>query len=77
MPAELKRSLELWAGCIAGALREDEYRRKLAAAGFADIDIEVTREYALDDVRDTAAWEVVRGYLPEGQTTLAGFVSAW
>ena len=49
MPAELKRSLELWAGCVAGALSEDDYRAKLAAAGFGDIEIEALREYTADD----------------------------
>ncbi len=45
MPASLKQSLELWAGCVAGALSEKEYRDKLAAAGFADIEIQPEREY--------------------------------
>src|SRR5262249_2012109 len=48
----LRRDMEAWVGCIAGALEEDEYRRLLAAAGFADPTIEVTRVY---DYRDLAA----------------------
>lgn len=43
---EIRRNVELWAGCLAGALEIDEYRRLLAAAGFRDIEIEITREYA-------------------------------
>jgi SAM-dependent methyltransferase len=43
--AEVDFDVELWAGCIAGALHEDEYRRLLAEAGFADIDVEPTRIY--------------------------------
>src|SRR3990172_6386512 len=43
VPEPLRRSLELWAGCVAGALEEDEYRQKLAAAGFTDIEIESLR----------------------------------
>lgn len=39
----------LWAGCVAGALEENEYREKLAAAGFESIDIEPTRIYELED----------------------------
>ena len=51
LPAEVQRSLELWVGCIAGALSETEYRDKLTAAGFADVDLEVTRTYAVEDAR--------------------------
>lgn len=76
LPRTLKRSLELWAGCIAGALREDEYRSKLAAAGFVDIDIEVTREYTTDDVKGTGTYNTVVRYLGQGSQALGGFVSA-
>jgi arsenite methyltransferase len=51
VPAEIRRSIELWAGCVAGALEESEYRGKLAAAGFESIDIEPTRVYRLEDAR--------------------------
>jgi 2-polyprenyl-3-methyl-5-hydroxy-6-metoxy-1,4-benzoquinol methylase len=51
VPPAIRRSMELWAGCIAGALSEDDYRAKLAAAGFADIGVEVTRVYGSDDAR--------------------------
>src|SRR5467141_303069 len=44
MPSALQRSLELWAGCIAGALAEDDYAAKLAAAGFGEVEIEAVRE---------------------------------
>ncbi|NJD88043.1 MAG: arsenite methyltransferase [Betaproteobacteria bacterium] len=49
IPAAIRRDLELWAGCIAGALSEDDYRAKLAAAGFTDIGVEVTRVYGGED----------------------------
>jgi arsenite methyltransferase len=49
MPAEIRRSVELWAGCIAGALGESEYRAKLDAAGFEQIDVEPTRIYTAAD----------------------------
>jgi ubiquinone/menaquinone biosynthesis C-methylase UbiE len=51
VPAEVRRSVELWIGCLAGALEEGEYRAKLAAAGFADIDLEPTRIYRAEDAR--------------------------
>jgi SAM-dependent methyltransferase len=50
LPAELRKSMELWAGCIAGALEEHTYRRLLADAGFADIGLEVTRVYEAQDL---------------------------
>ncbi len=46
----MRRDLSSWSGCIAGALTDGEYRTGLAAAGFADIDLEVTRRYSLADV---------------------------
>jgi arsenite methyltransferase len=42
-PPELRRDIESWAGCVAGALEEGEYRRLLADAGFSDVEVEVTR----------------------------------
>lgn len=51
LPAGGRRSIELWVGCVAGALTEDEYRAKLAAAGFVDIDVEPTRVYDVDAAR--------------------------
>ncbi len=51
IPDAVRRSMELWVGCIAGALEENEYRRLLADAGFEKIDIEPTRIYAFEDAR--------------------------
>src|SRR5215210_6485026 len=51
LPAQIRRSMEQWVGCVAGAPSETDYRDKLAAAGFAGIDVEVTREYSFDDAR--------------------------
>ena len=51
VPAEIRLSMELWVGCIAGALEEWEYVKKLAAAGFDSIDIEPTRVYNIEDAR--------------------------
>jgi len=49
MPAEVKRNMELWIGCVAGALEEREYTRLLSAAGFTNVDIEPTRVYRAED----------------------------
>lgn len=54
-PAAIRRSIELWIGCVAGALEESEYRGKLAAAGFDTIDIEPTRVYKVEDARQFLA----------------------
>ena len=51
LPGGIQKSLELWAGCVAGALQETEYGQLLADAGFEDIDIEPTRIYTADDSR--------------------------
>jgi ubiquinone/menaquinone biosynthesis C-methylase UbiE len=51
MPGEIRRRVELWAGCIAGALEEAQYRSKLAAAGFEQIEVEPTRIYTAADAK--------------------------
>jgi arsenite methyltransferase len=51
VPAEIRSSLELWIGCVAGALDESDYRAKLAAAGFEQINIEPTRIFTVEDAR--------------------------
>jgi arsenite methyltransferase len=50
LPAGLRESMELWAGCIAGALEESTYRQLLAEAGFRDVGVEVTRVYDAQDL---------------------------
>jgi SAM-dependent methyltransferase len=55
VPLEVRRSMELWVGCIAGALEETDYMKKLAAAGFDGIDIEPTRVYRIEDARQFLA----------------------
>jgi len=49
---EIRKNVLLWVGCVAGALDEADYRGKLAAAGFQDIDIEPTRIYRAEDARE-------------------------
>jgi len=60
IPDVVRHSMELWVGCVAGALAEGEYRRLLEEAGFADIDIEPTRVYEFKDagIDDVLAREV-------------------
>jgi arsenite methyltransferase len=51
VPKQVRDSVLLWVGCIAGALEESEYRAKLTAAGFQPVDIETTRVYNVEDAR--------------------------
>ena len=57
MLPEIRQSVLAWVGCIAGALEEDEYRGKLAAAGFEQIEIEPTRIYRTEDAREFLSGE--------------------
>jgi len=57
VPSEVRRSMELWVGCIAGALRDYDYAAKLAKAGFDSIDIAPTRVYSVDDARQFLSGE--------------------
>jgi SAM-dependent methyltransferase len=51
LPPEVRRNMELWVGCVAGALEEDEFKGLLTASGFTDVSIEPTRVYAFEDAR--------------------------
>jgi arsenite methyltransferase len=55
MLPEIRRSVMAWVGCVAGALEEKDYRSKLVAAGFEQIEIEPTRIYRTEDARDFLA----------------------
>jgi arsenite methyltransferase len=52
MLPEIRKNVLLWVGCVAGALEENEYRSKLASAGFEQIDLEPTRIYHIEDARE-------------------------
>jgi arsenite methyltransferase len=52
VPQQIRKSMELWVGCVAGALTDAEYQQKLATAGFQSIDIEPTRIYSIDDAKE-------------------------
>ncbi len=58
--AELRRDLSSWAGCVAGALTDAEYRQGLAAAGFEHVDLEVTRRYSSADLGTTLPGWITR-----------------
>ncbi len=75
MPKALQRSLELWAGCIAGALAADDYRSKLAAAGFGEVEIEPVREYTAADAQSAGLSDLMRKFAKSGAAGL-GIVSA-
>lgn len=75
VPSWLRRDLELWAGCIAGALSMDEYSEKLRAAGFQGIQIEPFREYSAADAEAAGLGELMRKAGRKGADTL-GIVSA-
>ena len=51
VPAEVRRSMELWVGCVAGALSEADYTRLLEEAGFEEVGIEPTRVYQFEDAK--------------------------
>jgi ubiquinone/menaquinone biosynthesis C-methylase UbiE len=51
VPQEIRRNVELWIGCVAGALEESDYRAKLSKACFENIEVEPTRVYKVDDAR--------------------------
>jgi len=52
VPEALRKSLESWAGCVAGSLEEGEYRAKLEAVGFGDVEIEPTRVYSAKEASE-------------------------
>jgi len=78
MPEGLRRNLELWAGCVAGALKEEEYVGKLRAAGFQNIGVEVTRVWKEEDLQGTEVAEAVACLASEAkEQALLSFVSAF
>jgi arsenite methyltransferase len=79
VPEIVRRSMLLWVGCIAGALEEDDYRARLAGAGFADISIEPTRVYRLEEARHflTEAGIDVDALAPQvGEKFMSAFIRA-
>ncbi len=78
IPETIRKDLEAWAGCIAGALEEDVYRSLLAEAGFTNIEIEVTRRYSLEDVAESGAGASIASLSEDESAEVDGkFVSAF
>jgi arsenite methyltransferase len=77
LPEAVRKVMALWAGCVAGALSEDEYRSKLALAGFTGIEMETLTVYSVDDVPEEVSCCVPDGLaLPEGTRVVSAFVRA-
>ena len=77
-PPAIRKDLESWVGCIAGALEEEKYRQLLAEAGFNHIEIEVTRRYSLQDVADSGGASSIASLTDSERTDIDGkFVSAF
>ncbi len=66
LPESVRKDMELWTGCIAGALMEGEYVHKLAEAGFGEIGVEPTRIYGREDAEEMAAGSSCCGSEMEG-----------
>ena len=60
LPAEVKRSLDQWAGCVAGTISVDDYTAALRESGFSAVDVEITREVRLDGVDGAIASAYIR-----------------
>ena len=80
MPAAMRRDMEAWVGCVAGALEEGEYRRLLAAAGLAEIYVEVTRTYDPRQLGESVGRQVPAAVFEQfeasGGKVVAAFVRA-
>ena len=76
LPAEMRGLMDLWAGCISGALTDAEYREKLAAAGFADVELIVLKSYGLADVPESLRASVPAGYESGETKIVSAFVKA-
>jgi len=78
IPDAIRGDLEAWAGCIAGALEEEVYRQLLHEAGFTDIEVEVTRRYAVNDIANSGANATIKALSEEERGDVDGrFVSAF
>lgn len=78
MPEVIQKDMEAWAGCIAGALEEETYRRLLTEAGFTAIEFEVTRRYSVQEVAESGASASIAALSQAEREALDGkFVSAF
>ncbi|MBV6459783.1 MAG: Arsenite methyltransferase [Fimbriimonadaceae bacterium] len=72
LPDAVRRDMEMYVGCVAGALDRDEYRQGLEKAGFADIDIEPTRRYRFSDLEGTWSEHGIGSLTPNERQALDG-----
>jgi arsenite methyltransferase len=78
LPPGLRRDMESWAGCVAGALEEETYRSLLRLAGFVDIEIEVTQRYSLAEIASSGANSSIAALSERERREVEGkFVSAF
>jgi SAM-dependent methyltransferase len=77
IPDDVRRDMELWTGCIAGALEEDEYRRLLRDAGFGDVEIEPTRMFRLEKGGCCGGPSIAVEIKPSAQAAEGIFMSAF
>ena len=78
LPEVIQKDMEAWAGCIAGALEEETYRRLLTEAGFTAIEFEVTRRYSVQEVAESGASASIAALSQAEREELDGkFVSAF
>jgi len=75
VPDEVRRNVQLWIGCVAGALEEGDYLRRLRAAGFEQVEIEPTRVYDVNEARQALAGTGVGE--PAAATAAGRFISAF
>ena len=76
LPAQIRRSLEQWVGCVAGALEEETYRRLLAEAGFEQVGLEVTRVYAAREADTPGQAAALAAVEATGGRLVSAFVRA-
>jgi len=77
LPEPIQKMMALWAGCIAGALTEQDYRSKLASAGFREIDFQVLKVYDLEDVPEDVSRHAPEGMsLPDSTRVTSSFIRA-
>ena len=79
VPPAIRKSVELWVGCVAGALSDKDYLSKLANAGFEGAGIEVTRVYSVEDAKDFLAGqgpEILRMAQEVDGKFVSGFIRA-
>jgi arsenite methyltransferase len=76
LPPSLRKSVNLWTGCVSGALVKSDYLAKLKAAGFEDATIETTRTYSAEDAREMAGKSCCGSPSPEALAALAASVQS-